>query len=127
MAILSQLQSKPEPGIGTAVFLLRNLTIDPAVWPAGGYTISTPLMLVGQTTTGTLTWVDFQRVPRFLTTIGEGGYGMYVYFQVRAVRQGARPAWRCVQHGRHKHTSRALPHTPQHAVGHPNPHSCTMT
>ncbi len=91
MAILSQLQSKPEPGIATAVFLLRNLTIDPAVWPAGGYTISTPLVLVGQTNTGTLTWLDFQRVPRFLTTIGEGGYGMYVYFQVRARWQGARP------------------------------------
>ncbi|KAG2498355.1 hypothetical protein HYH03_003614 [Edaphochlamys debaryana] len=69
MTLLQKLQDNP-PSQGTAIYILRNITIDPAVWPPGGYNMSQPLLLVGQTNVGIPTWIDFRRTPVFVTANG---------------------------------------------------------
>ncbi|KXZ48633.1 hypothetical protein GPECTOR_26g536 [Gonium pectorale] len=79
MAVLQAVQDT-RPATNTALFVLRNITIDPAVWPAGGYNLSTPLLLAGQSNMGVLTWIDFRRVPGFVNVFGCPP-SMYVYVQ----------------------------------------------
>lgn len=78
MALLQRLQAQP-PGNPTVLWLWKNVTLDLATWPTEGYTVSSPLLLVGRSAT-THSYIDFQRVPRFIRVVGNLP-DMYVYMQ----------------------------------------------
>lgn len=69
MTILNIMQVTPS-AVGIAMCVLGNITIDARVWPAGGYRLKQPLLLVGQNNAGQLTWIDFQRVQNFVSVQG---------------------------------------------------------
>ncbi|KAG2440195.1 hypothetical protein HXX76_004307 [Chlamydomonas incerta] len=71
-----------KPQYATALFILRNITIDPTRpgWPADGFRISSPVLFVGQTNMGIPTWIDFQRVQKFIVAVGCAP-DVYVYAQ----------------------------------------------
>lgn len=71
ISVLRRVQDT-KPQYATALFILRNITIDPtrAGWPVNGFAVSSPVMFVGQTNLGIPTWIDFQRVQKFLVVTG---------------------------------------------------------
>ncbi|KAG2454955.1 hypothetical protein HYH02_000782 [Chlamydomonas schloesseri] len=81
IAVLRSVQDT-KPQYATALFILRNITIDStrAGWPADGFKVSSPVLFVGQNNFGIPTWIDFQRVPKFLVTSGCAP-DMYVFSQ----------------------------------------------
>ncbi|GIL63599.1 hypothetical protein Vafri_17636 [Volvox africanus] len=69
MAILHAMQTAPIVQ-GVALVILRNITIYPEVWPSGGYNVTQPLLIVGQSNVGQTTWIDFRRVQKFVRVLG---------------------------------------------------------
>ncbi|GIL77290.1 hypothetical protein Vretimale_3044 [Volvox reticuliferus] len=69
MATLGAMQASPIAQ-GVALAILRNITIYPEVWPPGGYNVTLPLLMVGQSSAGDITWIDFRRVQNFVRVLG---------------------------------------------------------
>ncbi|EFJ48733.1 hypothetical protein VOLCADRAFT_90528 [Volvox carteri f. nagariensis] len=69
MTLFSAMQTTPISE-GVVMCILSNITIDPGVWPSGGYNVAQPVLIVGQSNAGRMTWMDFQRVPNFVRVTG---------------------------------------------------------